>query len=267
LEKGNQWTFGIPGALTETIIDTFTLGGRYFFHRFDQFRHVTNLALRLTEENKLTYRLDPMSVIEHTWVDFGAEIGEKWIVPHPTATWTVELQSKTDTVTVPAGTFIDCYRFYFRFSGADNDWIEWYAPGVGPVKRVLWGIAFIEYPLLSAFIHGVLVSVDEKPAREKQMQFNLHQNYPNPLRPDRAGFDTGTVIRYDVSEPGFVSLEIYDILGQKVRTLVAASQSMGSYHVLWNGMDEAGKALPSGIYFCRFNAGNFKQVRKLVLIR
>jgi hypothetical protein len=267
LEIGNRWTFGEPGAVTETIVDTFMLGRRYFFYRFDHFRHVENMALRLTEENKLTFRLDPMSVIEHTWVDFGAEIGEQWTVTLPIETWTVELQSTTDTVTVPAGTFTDCYRFYFRFSGDDNDWIEWYAPGVGPVKRELLGFAFIEYPLVSAFIHGVQVSVDGIPHGERPTQFRLHQNYPNPLRPDRSGFNAGTVIRYEVSEPGFVSLEIYDVLGQKVRTLVSGSKSMGSYHVLWDGTDDAGNVVPSGVYFCRFNADNFKQVRKLVLIR
>jgi hypothetical protein len=265
LEKGNQWRFGGPGTMTETIIDTFTLGRRYLFYRFDQFRHVPNMALRLTEENKLTYRLDPMSVIEHTWVDFSAEIGEQWKVAQPMETWTVELQSRTDTVTVPAGTFTDCYRFYFRFSGDDNDWIEWYAPGVGPVKRQLLGFAFIEYPLVSAFIHDVQVSVGEKTHGESPAQFNLRQNYPNPLRVSI--ISTGTVIRYDLPQAAFVAIEIYNLVGQKVRTLVSASKSMGSYHVLWNGMDDTGNMVPSGVYFCRFNADNFKQVRKLVLMR
>jgi hypothetical protein len=267
LEKGNQWAFGDGGALKETIIDTFTLGGRYLFHRFDQFRHVAHMALRLTEENKLTYRLDPMSVIEHTWVDFGAEIGEQWTVRLPEATWTVELQSKANTVTVPAGTFTDCYRFYFRFSGSDNDWIEWYAPGVGPVKRVLLGFALIEYPLVSAVIHGIRVSVDDTPHAEAPAQFQLHQNYPNPVRPDRSGFNVGTMIRYDLPQPAFVSLEVYNLMGQKVRTLISVPKAMGSYRVFWDGLDDEGNAVPSGIYFYRLNAGHFRQVRKLALVR
>ncbi len=67
----------------------------------------------IREENKLTYRFDPMSVIEHTWVDFSAAIGEQWTVALGEEKWPVELQGKTDTVTVPAGTFTERYRFFF----------------------------------------------------------------------------------------------------------------------------------------------------------
>lgn len=267
LEKGNAWTFAGPETMTETIIDTFTLGKCYFFYRFDQFRQFKDIALRLTEENKLTYRFDPMSMIEHIWVDFGAEIGEQWTLTLGEERWTVELQSKTDTVTVPAGTFTDCHRFHFRFSGDDNDWVEWYAPGVGPVKRVLLGFAVIEYPLLRAFIHGLPLSVNDRSGDERPAQFKLHQNYPNPLPQGRLRTGTGTVIRYDLPQTAFVLLEIYNLMGQKVRTLVATSQPLGRYEVSWNGRDDAGKVLPSGVYFYRLDAGNFTQVRKLTLVR
>jgi hypothetical protein len=95
--------------------------------------------------------------------------------------------------------------------------------------------------------------------------FHLAQSYPNPLR--ASAFSFSTVIRYDLPHAAFVSLEIYNMLGQKVRTLVSVLKLMGSHHVLWDGKDDAGNALPSGVYFCRFNAGIFKQVRKVVLIR
>lgn len=264
LEKGNQWTFGGPGTMTESIVDTFTLGKRYLFYRFAQFRHLKDIALRLTEENKLTYRFDPMSVIAHTWVDFGAEIGEQWMLALGEERWTVELQSKTDTVTVPAGTFTECHRFFFDWGCCDNSWIEWYAPGIGPVKRLHLGYALIEYPLVSAVIHGVPVSVDEKPREKRPLDFNLHPNYPNPLP---LGSHTGTMIRYDIPQSGIVSLEVYNLMGQKVRTLFSGPRQSGAYLVRWDGKDDAGKVLPSGVYFCRFNAANFKQVRKLVLIR
>ncbi|MCK6561827.1 right-handed parallel beta-helix repeat-containing protein [bacterium] len=267
LQKGNAWTFDGPVAMTETITDTFTLGKRYLFYRFNEFWNRKDIALRLTEENRLAYRFDPMSVIEHTWVDFSAEIGEQWTLALGEEKWMVELQSKTDTVTVPAGTFTECYRFFFDWGCCDNSWIEWYAPGVGPVKRVLLGFAVIEYPLLRAFIHGQPVSVNDRSGSARPAQFMLHQNYPNPLLPARMRAGTETVIRYELPQTAFVLLEIFNLLGQKVRTLVAASQPLGRYEVLWSGRDDAGKALPSGVYFYRLDAGNFTQVRKLALLK
>jgi hypothetical protein len=206
-------------------------------------------------------------VIEHTWVDFGAEIGEQWALAPGEGRWTVELQSKTDTVTVPAGTFTECYRFFFDWGCCDNSWVEWYAPGIGPVKRLHLGFALIEYPLIRGFIHGIPVSVGETPHNKKSMEFNLYQNYPNPMPLDRSASHPGTVIRFDIAKTGMVTLEVYNLLGQKVRTLLNAPRQAGTHHVRWDGKDDAGKMLPGGVYFCRFRADNFKQVRKLVLIR
>ncbi len=84
-------------------------------------------------------------------------------------------------------------------------------------KRVLLGFAPIDYPLVSAVIHGVQVSVVERPCGERPTHFNLHQNYPNPLR--ASAFNPGTVIEYDIPQPSLVSLEVYNLRGQKVRTL------------------------------------------------
>lgn len=94
------------------------------------------------------------------------------------------------------------------------------------------------------------------------VDFALHQNYPNP-------FNSSTVIRFSLPEPDLdnVSLDIFNMLGQKVRTLVDDSRREGIYQVEWNGTDDRGSALPSGIYFYRLQAGNLKEVKKLVLVK
>jgi flagellar hook assembly protein FlgD len=74
-------------------------------------------------------------------------------------------------------------------------------------------------------------------------------------------------ISYWVSRPANVRLEIYNILGQRVQTLVNQNQLSGIYTVQWNGLDEAGQLAASGIYFYRMEVQNAVQTQKLLLIR
>jgi hypothetical protein len=267
MDIGNRWTFGTATPISatyhdpfsETIIDTTTLAGRHFY-RFDQFRGLDHPLLRLTEDDKLTWRLDIMSSIENVWVDFAAEVGERWEVRTGLESWTVELQSKTDTVYVPAGTFTNCYRFHFFFHGADDDWDEWYAPGIGPVKRILYGIGIIEYPLVSADVHGTQVSAEKNSPNGMPGNYALYQNYPNPFNPS-------TTISYELPLSSHVTLEIYNLMGQKVRTLMAQKQQAGSYQIPWDGKDETGTALPSGVYFYQLQSASSLLTGKAVLMR
>ena len=93
-------------------------------------------------------------------------------------------------------------------------------------------------------------------------EFALHQNFPNPFNPD-------TTIKYDLAESADVTLQIYNVLGQVVRTLVAAeAQNAGRYQIRWNGMDERGVPVSSGVYFYQITAeGKFQQVQKLMLLK
>ena len=64
-----------------------------------------------------------------------------------------------------------------------------------------------------------------------------------------------------------MQLEIYDVLGQKVRVLVDEKQAGGQYRVMWDGRDEMGSEVSSGVYFYRLQADSFRAVRKLILIK
>ncbi len=93
-------------------------------------------------------------------------------------------------------------------------------------------------------------------------EFALHQNFPNPFNPD-------TTIKYDLAESADVTLQIYNVLGQVVRTLVVSeAQNAGRYQIRWNGMDDRGVPVSSGIYFYQISAdGKFSDVRKLMLLK
>ncbi len=88
----------------------------------------------------------------------------------------------------------------------------------------------------------------------------LQQNYPNPFNP-------GTTIRFDLAEGSFVTLRIYDGLGQVVRTLAEAALPPGSYSKLWDGRDTRGVRVGSGVYYYELRAGPFSSMKKMTLVQ
>jgi hypothetical protein len=90
--------------------------------------------------------------------------------------------------------------------------------------------------------------------------FSLHQNHPNPFNPE-------TDISYSIPAEGRVGLSIYNIRGRKVKTLVESNQAAGHHTVHWDGTDEQGGKVASGIYFYRIQAGEFEDSKKMILMK
>jgi hypothetical protein len=90
--------------------------------------------------------------------------------------------------------------------------------------------------------------------------FALHNNYPNPFNPV-------TNISYDIPEVAQVTLEIYNVTGQKVRTLAQGQHEPGRYRIQWNATNDYGNPLSSGMYIYRIHAGDFVSVKKLILMK
>jgi photosystem II stability/assembly factor-like uncharacterized protein len=90
--------------------------------------------------------------------------------------------------------------------------------------------------------------------------FALRQNFPNP-------FNAGTVLSYSLSAPADVELAVYDVSGRRVALIERSSRGAGDYERPWNGRDEGGRRLASGVYFLRLKAGAAESVRKIVIIR
>jgi hypothetical protein len=90
---------------------------------------------------------------------------------------------------------------------------------------------------------------------------SLEQNYPNPFNPT-------TLIRYTIRERGHVSLRIYNSAGQVVRTLIDEVQSpYGVSPVLWDGRNDAGQSVASGVYFYKLVTKNFSETKKMALLK
>ncbi len=96
--------------------------------------------------------------------------------------------------------------------------------------------------------------------RQVPESFALLQNYPNPFNPS-------TSIQYNLPKQARVKLTVYNSLGQRIKTLVNGEQQPGLRNVVWNGTDNAGRTVASGIYLYRLEAGDFRQTRKMMLLK
>lgn len=90
--------------------------------------------------------------------------------------------------------------------------------------------------------------------------FTLDQNFPNPFNPS-------TEIRYTLARSSDVRLEIFNVLGQSVRRFVLGDQRAGTYQISWDGRDNSGRAMPSGVYFYRIQASDYSESKKMLLLR
>jgi hypothetical protein len=90
--------------------------------------------------------------------------------------------------------------------------------------------------------------------------FALHQNYPNPFNPI-------TSLRYDLPADGLVNITIYDMMGRIVKTLVNGSQTAGYKSIRWNATNDRNEPVSAGLYLYTIQAGEFRQTRKMVLLK
>ncbi|GAB4368694.1 MAG: hypothetical protein Kow0042_09970 [Calditrichia bacterium] len=105
---------------------------------------------------------------------------------------------------------------------------------------------------------NTLVNISEK--KNIPFFFELDQNYPNPFNPV-------TRIHFSLASSEKVKLEIYNVLGQRVKTLVNQKMTAGKHSINWDGRNEAGKLMGSGVYFYRLKAGDFTKTKKMILIK
>ena len=164
----------------------------------------------------------------------------------------------------PSGVVIDsfeiCTQPYRQF---------WPDMVSGPDEKVLitwsgWTPTINDQPANTYRIWGKLypfnVGIEEEVVSTTEA-FKLYQNYPNPFNPT-------TTIKFntDITEKN-TELIIYNIKGQKVKTLVNEKLNTGMQQVIWNGKDEKGKSVSSGIYFYKLDCGDYTSVRKMILMK
>lgn len=257
----NEWKFHtVPsGFPSETITDTLTINNRLYYHIPSYFH-----------EGEAFFRGDSLQVYRYyqgnevLWYDFSIDTGQTYWNNH----YQVTLLSKDDTVGLDYYLeYVDCYHFYFDDPAGNNDFEEWISPYIGPVQR----FAHFEnkkYYLIKAQLHWITgIEPGRQPTPPPLITTpELFQNYPNP-------FNAATTIRYRLPRQSRVTLEIYNVLGQKIAVLVDAVQQASEHPVSWDGRDRSGKTVASGIYLYRltirgmFDGESYSIAKKLILMK
>jgi len=106
----------------------------------------------------------------------------------------------------------------------------------------------------------IVTSADDPGESSLPYRFELNQNYPNPFNPT-------TTIDYSIPERSHVNIDVYNVLGQKIRTMVDREESAGSYTITWDGTNSDGSAVATGIYLYRFQAGDYVETKKMLLMK
>jgi len=133
----------------------------------------------------------------------------------------------------------------------DQEYVQ-YTPSLPVLAEVEYAIMICPKP--------TSVEEEQEGSATTPKDFELYQSYPNP-------FNNQTIIKYNLLKSCQVTLTIYNILGQKVKTLVNQRQETGSRSISWDGKDEKGKDLAGGIYFYQLKAGEVTQTKRMVLLK
>jgi hypothetical protein len=128
--------------------------------------------------------------------------------------------------------------------------------GVGKGRRdnYYWDATEISWTVTKEAGSGTHVNNDTHPR-----EYSLRQNYPNP-------FNSSTIIQFCLENAGLIFLYIYDIQGRMIRTLVSSSMPAGNHQIQWNGKDDTGANIASGIYFYRLEADSFSKTIKMIVL-
>jgi hypothetical protein len=168
----------------------------------------------------------------------------------------------------------------FRFMIDDSDgmegspwipinWTGWqlviFDLAVDPVTGWVNGNGVLDGPMVSLdsfqIMKAAATAVEpQSTGPEVPATYALSQNYPNP-------FNAETRIRFTIPQAGYVSLKVYNVTGQLVRTLVDEDMPAGTHSAVWNGLDQNGGQLASGVYFCRMEAGAWAESIKMSFLR
>ncbi len=126
-------------------------------------------------------------------------------------------------------------------------------------RRLVINYAASSY-ILPLTYTSIPAGVEETEKNNIPDEFMLFQNYPNP-------FNSSTTISYQIPKICYVNISIFDINGRLVQTLVNQRQNAAKYKVIWDGKDNSGNDVCSGLYFYVVKTGNFKDSRKMLILR
>lgn len=258
MNVGNVWNYryALPDsglAMRNEIFDTTRIDGKlyYAFGTNSEYPYL----IRADSLNRIWRRTQQGEVLWFdTTLDDSATYQVAFFTGDPLYTVTVR---RNITIETFAGQFTGCIEFFFDIP-EHYDEEQWFtlAPNIGIVSEQY---ASVKQLLFSAVINGRIITKVEEQS-ESPLELTLRQNYPNPFNPT-------TRIEYRFPDLSQIKLVIYNTLGRKIRVLVNERQMPGSYYVQWDGKDDDGFVVASGVYIYRLISGSLVKSRKMLLAR
>jgi len=176
------------------------------------------------------------------------ETGVTNIGDYPFPTWIIRESTSDTSITISNN------RLYDIFMDSSNS-----------ASNISWGVDVTDGFQIVRTDYGHLNSISNNyPLSIKETiiphEYVLHQNYPNPFNPT-------TTLRYDLPENSLVTITIYDMMGRIVKTLVNSSQTAGFKSIRWSGNNDRNEPVSAGLYLYTIQAGEFRQTKKMVLLK
>ncbi|MBU0984854.1 MAG: T9SS type A sorting domain-containing protein [candidate division Zixibacteria bacterium] len=148
----------------------------------------------------------------------------------------------------------------YHWGGVTQGWQAIGGSVVDTARNEVWA-PFTNTGTYAAFTTNIITDVeDDEHGDILPYRFELSQNYPNPFNPV-------TTIEYSLPQRSSVKIDIFNLLGQKVRTLVDREESAGSYTITWDGTSTTGEAVSTGVYFYRFQTDDHVETKKMLLLK
>jgi hypothetical protein len=170
----------------------------------------------------------------------------------------------TDPPEITQGDFWVVINWLEQTPGAPGIGVDATPPIIGRSMQYLTSTGWTNFTpgdiMITAYVSDQPVGLGEENKAQLPLTFDMKQNYPNPFNPS-------TIINYQLPQSEMVTLEVYDALGQKVRMLVNEMQEAGQYQIVWDGKNDTGNILSSGVYLYRIVAGDNVKVMKMMLLR
>jgi len=153
------------------------------------------------------------------------------------------------------------FRFFFNGNELPGGPYSDNTFGSGWIGAYVWDFAVSPAYLFIDDIYVIATTTGIHDTRSDIISgYDLHQNFPNPFNPS-------TTINFDLPVTELVELNIYNNLGQKLRSLTDGEFTAGTHQVQWDGLDEFGREAPAGVYFYQIQAGSFQATNKMLLIK
>lgn len=257
--QGDVWEYVYPwgGGSEQNIILKDTLGpdGRYYLETTRLGKMCIDTATFEVRSNKwggftyntLLFKLDSDS--GDTWI---ADINEYWVLK---------------------AIVVDVYQMYFwgyLVTVKEIEYVDsatgllydtyYLASGFGIIRQDIdtFPVKYLRGAIINGIKYGT-VDVNNDSDIGAPKQFVLYDNFPNP-------FNSSTIIKFSVKNKSNFELTIYDVLGQRIKYFIFDNYNPGKYEVVWNGTDDNGNKVSSGVYFYRLEADDFLVANKKMLL-